>query len=423
MEVTTVRFSRLPQFLPVATLALAMPLVTACAPACNAVDSWTWGTCFSDMHGSDSSEVNSEIDNAPAAAQADTVERARPLVRALLFEDNLPGLSLAVSVAGEIVWAEGFGWANIEERQPVTPQTRFRIGGTAKPMTATAVGLLVERGQLDIGLSARSYVPSFPEKAWPITTRQLMGHVAGIRHHDEDDEMLYRRTSCSGPLDALGIYADDSLRFEPGMAFEYSSYGWMLVGAVVEAAAGEPFLDFMQREVFDPIGMRDTVLDDPARPAAETTAFYWPFASVDTKTGIEYANNPDNSCLQGAAGLLSTPSDVVRFGAAMLDGRLIAAETLDMLSTPVVLDSGESTGHSLGWSVRQIPTGPASAETTVFGHDAISAGGTTSFVTVPEYGVVIAVTANVSHARNLSSLTAQLVDLFVESSSPNPDGR
>ena len=421
MNDATRRFGRLLQFSPAAILMLATPLLAACAPICEAVNSWS--ACYTDMHGDDSSAVHSEIDEPPAAEHADAVERARPFARAFVVEENLPGLSLAVGMAGEVVWAEGFGWAHIEERRPVTPRTRFRIGGVAKPMTAAAVGLLLERGELDIDLPARHYVPSFPEKPWSFTTRQLMGHITGIRHYTDDEEMLYRRTSCTSPLDALVIYADDPLLFEPATAYAYSSYGWMLVGAVVEAAAGEPFLHFMQREVFDPLGMGDTVLDDPARPGAETTSFYWPFAAADPKHGIEDANNPDNTCLQGAAALLSTPSDVVRFGAAMLDGRLIRAGTLDMLRTPLELDSGESTGHGLGWFVRQISIGPTAEPTTVFGHDGRSAGGTTSFVTVPEHDVVIAVTTNVSYARNLSSLSARLADLFVAPPRLDLDGR
>ena len=411
MSDATSRFGRVLQFSPAAILMLATPLLAACTPICEAVNSWS--ACYSDIHGDDPSAVHSEIDEPPAAEHADAVERARSFVRAFVVEENLPGLSLAVGKAGEVVWAEGFGWADIEERRPVTPRTRFRIGGVAKPMTATAVGLLLERGELDIDLPARHYVPSFPEKPWSFTTRHLMGHIAGIRHFPDDEEMLYRRTSCTSPLDALVIYADDPLLFEPATRYEYSSYGWMLVGAVVQAAAGEPFLHFMQREVFDPLGMGDTVLDDPARPGVETTSFYWPFAAGDPKHGIENANNPDNTCLQGAAALLSTPADVVRFGAGILDGRLIQAGTLDMLRTPLQVVSGESTGHGLGWFVRQIPIGPTAELTTVFGHDGRSAGGTTSFVTVPEDDVVIALTANVSYARNLSSLSARLADLFV----------
>ena len=392
----TSRFGRLLQFSPAAILMLATPLLAACTLA---------------VHGDDPSALHSEIDEPPAAEHADAAERARPFVRAFVVEENLPGLSLAVGMAGEVVWAEGFGWADIDARRPVTPKTLFRVGSVAMPMTATAVGLLHERGLLDLDAPVRDYVPSFPEKEWSVTTRQLMGHVAGVRHYNDDEELLYMRDHCESPLDGLELFADDLLLFAPGTRYEFSSYGWILVGAVVEAAAGEPFLDFMQREVFDPLGMADTVLDDPARPGAETTSFYWPFAARDPTHGIEDANNPDNTCIQGAAALLSTPSDVVRFGAAMLDGRLIRAGTLDMLRTPLELESGESTGYGLGWFVRSAPLGPE-ANTTIFGHGGSSAGGFTSFMTLPEHGIVVAVTTNVSYAANLPSLSLRLAHIF-----------
>ena len=392
----TSHFGRLLQFSPAAILMLATPLLPACIRV---------------VHDDDPSALHSEIDEPPAAEHADAVERARPFVRAFVVEENLPGLSLAVGMAGEVVWAEGFGWADIDARRPVTPKTLFRVGSVAMPMTATAVGLLHERGLLDLDAPVRDYVPRFPEKEWSFTTRQLMGHVAGVRHYHDDEELLYMRDHCESPLDGLELFADDPLLFAPGTRYEYSSYGWTLVGAVVEAAAGEPFLDFMQREVFDPLGMGDTVLDDRARPGAETTTFYWPFAARDPTHGIEDANNPDNTCIQGAAALLSTPSDVVRFGAAMLDGRLIRARTLDMLRTPLELESGESTGYGLGWFVRTVPFGPE-ANTTIFGHGGSSAGGFTSFMTLPEHGIVVAVTTNVSMAKSLPSLSLRLAHIF-----------
>ena len=394
------RFLLLP---PATILLLATPLLAAC-------------TRYPLVHGDDPSAVRSQIDEPPDPTYIDAVERARPLVRAFIVEENLPGLSLAVGVAGEVVWAEGFGWADIDERRPVTPKTRFRIGSVAMPMTATAVGLLHERGLLDLDAPVRDYVRSFPEKEWPVTTRQLMGHVAGVRHYGDDEEALYRRHHCDTPLDGLDaarvvrvpdhpeLFAGDPLLFEPGTRYQYSTYGWTLVGAVVQAAAGEPFLDFLQREVLDPLEMRDTILDDPTGPVARRTSFYFPFAARDPSFGVEDTNDwVDNTCMQGAGALLSTPTDVVRFGLAILDGRLLRAETLRMLRTPLELVSGESTGYGLGWFVREISIGPASEPTTVFGHEGSSVGGTTSFVTLPEHGIVIATTTNVSFAKSLAA--------------------
>jgi len=392
------------QALPAAILILATALIGACTRV---------------VHPDGPAALHSEIDAPPAAEHAGAVERARPLVRAYIVEENLPGLSLAVGVGGQVVWAEGFGWAQMDARRPVTPHTLFRIGSVAMPMTATAVGLLHERGLLDLDAPVRTYVPSLPEQKWSVTTRQLMGHIAGVRHYGDDEELLYMRDHCESALDAVKLFAGDPLLFRPGTEYEFSSYGWTLVGAVVEAAAREPFLDFLQREVFDPLGMDRTVLDDRTHTAAETTSFYWPFADRDTSYGIEDANNPDSTCTQGAAALLSTPSDVVRFGAAMLGGRLLRAETLDLLRTPLALKSGESTGYGLGWFVRSVPFGPE-ASTTVFGHGGISAGGTTSFLTLPQYGIVVAVTTNVAYAEHLPSLSLRLAQIFagVEAGSP-----
>jgi len=239
-----------------------------------------------------------------------------------------------------------------------------------------------------------------------------MGHVAGVRHYGDDEELLYLRNHCESPLDGLERFAEDPLLFAPGTRYQYSSYGWTLVGAVVEAAAGESFLDVMQREVFDPSEMRDTGLDDVLRPMTRRAHLYWPFAGRNTRSGVENANDADNSCIQGAGALLSTPSDIVRFGFAMLDGRLLRRDTLDMLRTPLGLESGESTGSGLGWFVRSAPFGPE-AETTIFGHGGSSAGGLTSFMTLPEHDIVVSLTANVSYARNLPALSLRLARIFV----------
>ena len=106
------------------------------------------------------------------------VDEARRLARALLVEENLPGLSVAVAVDGAIVWTEGFGYAAVD-RTPVTPLTRFRLGALSKPMTSVAAALLHDRGRLDLDAPVQRYVPAYPQKQWTVTTRQLMGDVAG----------------------------------------------------------------------------------------------------------------------------------------------------------------------------------------------------------------------------------------------------
>src|SRR5687767_5616631 len=129
----------------------------------------------------------------PAPQWSEAVARARQVMRSGLAEQNLPGLSVAVGVGGEMVWAEGFGWADIKTGMPVTPDTRFRIGTASTVLTSAAVGVLLEKGQLNLDDEIQAHVPQFPQKSSPVTLRQLMGHVAGVADGGDDDPLSRQR--------------------------------------------------------------------------------------------------------------------------------------------------------------------------------------------------------------------------------------
>ena len=185
------------------------------------------------------------------------IEAARAVV--LERMNQFPGLSVSVGIDGQIIWAEGFGWADLEQRVPVRTTSRFRVGSVAKPMTAALLGLLYEEGKIDLDVTVQTYVANFPEKEYPITIRQLAGHLAGIRHYQGDEFLnsVYYATVSAG----LPIFADDPLLFEPGTRYSYSSYAWNLLSAVIENVSSESFLEQMQSQVFEPLGMLDTTAD------------------------------------------------------------------------------------------------------------------------------------------------------------------
>src|SRR6058998_493605 len=132
-------------------------------------------------------------------AYAATVARERMLVCERLA-NRIPGVQVAVSVNGKLVWSEGFGYADAARKRPVTRETQFRIGSVSKPLTATAVALLYEQGKLDLDAPVQRYVPSFPDKGHPITTRLLAGHLAGIRHYKDREFFLYMSAQVFRPL-------------------------------------------------------------------------------------------------------------------------------------------------------------------------------------------------------------------------------
>lgn len=352
---------------------------------------------------------------APPSKWADAVERVKPLVRAHLSERNLPGLSVAVGVGGEIVWAEGFGWADLEKQVPVAPDTVFRIGSVSTALTSAAVGVLVEQGRLNLDDEIQAYVPTYPRKEWPVTLRQLMGHTGGIRHFN--DEEFMPQGHCERTLDGLRLFAEDPLRFEPGSRDRFSTYGWILVSAAVEAAADEPLVTFMRRQIFEPVGMSGTAPDSAAEPPADRATLYWPRTSEDPRYGHDVASDADYSCFSGAGAFLSTPSDLVRFGMALAGGTLLKPETVTMLQTRQRLSSGEESEYGLGWGLKTVPL--AGEQTRVAGHgrpllpEATLMGGSTSLITFPERGITVSVTSNISSAET-SNIAMRIAEVFVE---------
>lgn len=350
---------------------------------------------------------------------AGAVERARQLVRSSLTDQNLPGLSVAVGIGGDIVWAEGFGWADLENRAPVAPETLFRIGTASTVLTSAAVGLLLEQGALNLDEPIRTYVPAFeetyaptpPERRATVTLRHLMAHVAGVPNDGGDEGALYPQ-HCARPADALRFFRgyERELLFTPGTEYHFSSYGWIAVSAAVETAAREPFLTFMQRRVFEPLGMRSTTPDSTTQDIPDRATFYFPRFAADPRYGLHDMRPIDYSCYAGAGVFLSTPSDLVRFGMAVNGGTLLTPATVQLLQTPQRLASGAETGYGLGWDVENVAL--AGTQTRWAGHEGTTLGGmAASLMTFPGRGLVVAVMSNISYA-DTETLALRIAEAF-----------
>jgi serine beta-lactamase-like protein LACTB len=356
-------------------------------------------------------DVPSVKTSAPSPQWADAVEQGRQIVRAHLAERNLPGLSVAVGASGDIIWAEGFGWADLEKRVRVEPETRFRIGTASTALTSAAAGLLLEKERLKLDEKIQTYVPEFPEKQWPVTLRQVMGHVAGVRS-DGGDEGPLLSVRCERPVDALEYFKDRPLLFEPGTQYRYSNYGWILVSAAVEDATNEPFLSFMRKQVFGPLGMDHTQADSATEAIADRATFYFPRFAANPRYGPDLMRPLDYSCYAGSSVFLSTPSDLVRFAVAIDSGRLLRSATVQLLQTSLRLPTGEETGYGLGWDLETVAL--AGKQTPVIGHDGDSLGGmVASLMTFPEHGLVVSAISNISYADTFG-VGVKIAQAFVD---------
>ena len=323
-----------------------------------------------------------------------------------------------VARRGEIVWAEGFGWADLEKRVRVEPDTRFRIGTASTALTSAAVGLLLEKDRLKLDEKIQTYVPEFPEKQWPVTLRQVMGHLAGVRSDGGDEGPLFSER-CERPVDALQYFKDRPLLFEPGTQYRYSNYGWILVSAAVEDATNEPFLSFMRQQIFEPLGMDHTQADSASEPIPDRATSYFPRFAANPRYGPDVMRPLDYSCYAGSSVFLSTPSDLVRFALAINSGKLLQPATVQLLQTSQRLPTGEETGYGLGWDLETVAL--AGKQTRVVGHDGDSLGGmVASLMTFPEHGIVVSVISNTSYADTFG-VGVKIAQAFAEQGSPVRD--
>ncbi len=290
--------------------------------------------------------ILAQVSEAPPSSPETATERARAYVRGLIEKNKTPGMSVAVAVDGHIVWSEAFGEADLENHVPVRPETKFRLGSVSKLLTVTALMRLYEEGTVDLDAPVQRYVPYFPEKEYPITLRQLAGHTAGIRHYRDGDPFV-RGPHYSTVREALELFRNDPLLFEPGTQYAYSSYGYNLISAAIEGASGKPFLDYMREAVLAPLGMKGTVADDPFAIVPGRTRFY----TVMKDGRIENAPYVDSSFRWASGGLLSTAEDLARFGSVCLKPGFFKGETLSLMLTPQRLKSGKQTNVGMGWRI------------------------------------------------------------------------
>ena len=330
--------------------------------------------------------------DASSAGRADTfaAARARASEHLRAIRSIAPAVSAAVALRGEIVFAGAVGLANTEAGERAGADTRFRIGSTSKALTAAALGTLVDDGRIDLDAPLRSYLPGCPDPSAAVTARQLAGHQAGVRHYRGFEFMSRRRYE--RVTGALAVFADDALLFEPGTAYAYSSYGFTLLSAAMEAADGRPFLELMEARVFGPVGMSSTGPEFSERDAEGRATYYqlWPDGVARPAAAVELSNK------WAGGGFESTPTDLATFGAALLERRLVEEATRELLFTPQLLANGEATGegYGIGWRSGEGAL-PASREKVRIVHHGGSSMGARSFlVLLPDEGVVVSLLVN-----------------------------
>ena len=336
------------------------------------------------------------------ASSSDRFAEAERIVRQFSQDSGAPAVCVSIGRHAQQVWSRCHGLADVEQRVPADPaRTKFRIGSVAKSITALALVQLVEGGKIGLNDGIEQYLPELPRDDYRFSVGQLAGHLACVRHYAGNE--AYSRKRYGSVNEALEIFIYDPLVCAPGTEWKYSSYGYNLLSAVIEKAAGTPFPEHIQESVFLPFGMASTVPDDLEKVVPFRGGYY-------VRKNGQLFNEPevDNSNKWASGGILSTTDDLVRFGLALMDDRAVSPAMRELLWTEQVTLTGQPTAYGLGFRIVVDDEG-----TRWIGHGGGSIGGTTQFWLFPDSGLVIAMASNLTEL-DYGDVLPRLRKVFVE---------
>lgn len=280
--------------------------------------------------------------SAFAQDHAEKIRAFEEFAQAAMKAQQMPGLSAAV-MYGDFRWSRGFGFADVENEVPARADSSYRMASVTKPMTAVAVLKLVEEGKIDLDAEVQTYVPYFPRKARPVTVRQLLAHQGGISHYrDYMKEGRIREPKTT--REAIALFEEFDLINEPGTAYSYSSYGYNLLGAVIEGASGKPYGPYLTETVWKPLGMTSTRMDDPRALIPHRVTGY---VLEDGK--LKRSEYVDISSRFAGGGTRSTVDDMIRF----IDGvdEVLKPATVDLAWNAAPTRDQRYTRYGLGFGI------------------------------------------------------------------------
>lgn len=306
--------------------------------------------------------------------------------KAELLRQRIPGLSIAILRGDSVIFARGYGLANVELNVPATEHTVYQSGSVGKQFTSAAVMLLAQDGRLRLDDTITRYLPEGPAWWRGVTIRNLLTHTSGIRDY-ADSTLDLRRDYTEDQLVKLaaGLPAD----FAPGTHWSYSNTGYVLLGIIVHRVSGQFYGDLLRDRVFGPLGMTTTRVISEATIIPNRAAGYE--LVQDTLRNQSWVSPTLNTTADGS--LYFTVLDLARWAIGLNHYRIPGREGLEASWTPVRLSDGGTYPYGFGWSL-----------VTQRGHPRIGHGGSwqgfrTSIQRYPDYDLTVVVLANLAQAQ------------------------
>jgi CubicO group peptidase (beta-lactamase class C family) len=330
---------------------------------------------------------------APLFAQplSESIDR----VVARYHEAGLFNGTVLVTDAGRIIYSKGFGYANFEWQIPNAPETRFRIGSVTKPFTAILVLQQVDKGKIKLDEPIATYLPEYrKDTGSKVTVRHLLTHMSGIPSYTGAD---METMTTFDKRNFASRYCSGDLVSEPGKQFAYNNCGYFLLGLIVEKATGRSYADLLRENIIDPLGLKQTGLDDGRAVIPQRASGY----ERTMLSGIVGASGHDIRTAFGAGDMYSSAGDLLKFNEAIYSGKLISAELRKQMFTPANSHCG------LSWFIDQPGTGFAVGSSVVHHHHGNIWGFFTNVAYAPERDATVIVLDN-THSGAFDRITTDI---------------
>jgi CubicO group peptidase (beta-lactamase class C family) len=340
-------------------------------------------------------DLEESVNNSQCTSVIDStyfsqIRRSRLILKSMMEICELPGLSVAISKNGKLIWSEAYGYSDLESKSPACPGSIFRIGSVSKSLTAAALLRLAELKKLNLHQDIRIILPEYPDKDFAITPFHLATHRAGVRPYLDDSEALNTQHFNSA-IASLDRFKNDPLVFEPGSNFEYSNYGYVLLSAVMEKVDEKNFLSIMDDEVFTPLKMTSTIPELNDSTNNNICTFYDNETPYSLDGQIHESPFIDHSNKWASGGFLSTAEDLVKFSDA-LESNFLSRKSVDLMFQP---HSSQLILHyGMGWMIARDPYFRKA-----YFHFGAGSGATSVVVKFPDYDTDIVILSNLGHAK------------------------
>jgi CubicO group peptidase (beta-lactamase class C family) len=310
-----------------------------------------------------------------AARRTGRDEASRALAR------HVAGIQIAIGYDEKPAAVDTYGDADAVNHRPVTAATIFHIASISKNILAGLIVRLAEQHRLGLDDAVIKYVPNAPTRGAAITVRQLLNHTSGIYSFTSRDDAEANEQKVLSHDQVIALFKDHSPDFEPGASWRYNNSGFYLAGMVVEAVTGRPYAQYIQDELFRPLGMNSSSLcgadDVPGSAGGHRVA-----GGTLTATSITW------SLPYAAGAVCATAADLVRWQSALESGRVVSRGGLTTMRTPTTLIDGSRIDYGLGTRIGAI------GKHAVFGHTGSGGGFATMLMTVPDSRLTVAVLTN-----------------------------